>query len=155
MVVDAYRLNPDRPVSVYRVELDKLFPKNKELIALLNEKNIFFLDEISVPQLANMLNDDFKNREEILKKLDDFHSNKISWEILTYINKGEKISKIFSKYRKFCTALAVMNIEYMDEIAELDILSLKNKNFNLKQIEEILKLRDEYYAKTRTVINLK
>lgn len=48
-----------------------------------------------------------------------------------------------------------MNIEYMDEIAELDILSLKNKNFNLKQIEEILKLRDEYYAKTRTVINLK
>lgn len=42
-----YRLNPDRPVSVYRVELDKLFSKNKELIALLNEKNIFFLDEIS------------------------------------------------------------------------------------------------------------
>ncbi len=152
--IQAYKINCDKPLSKYRVDISKLFSGSKfdEIIKKLNEKDINFIDQLNLPDFISTISGS-KNEEEAIKKVSEYLKGNISWEILTYMNRGEKISKVFSKYRKFHTILSSLNYEYMDEIVDFDFLSLKDYNFSIRQIDEYSKLRDEYFEENRTIIS--
>jgi len=66
-----------------------------------------------------------------------------------FINKGEKLSKVYSKSKKLLTVFSDLYLEFMNDIADFDFLSLKSYGFKTPQIEEFIQKRDEYYKEYR------
>lgn len=80
-------------------------------------------------------------------KLQKFQNLEINWEIKTYLLNGEKISKIYMKYRKFTNILLNENIEFMSQLENYNFDKLINQGF---LIDDILKLKEiflEYKSK--------
>ena len=76
-------------------------------------------------------------------------SGKFSWDVVTLTNRGEKLSKIYSKSKKLMTVFSDLYLEFMDDIVNFDFLSLKSYGFKTPQIEEFIQKRDEYYKEYR------
>lgn len=124
----------------YKVEIEKFFSSSKfqELNTALKEKGITYLQEVSVDILETMPAD-LKGIDEGKKKYQDYLSKKIEWEIVTLLNKGEKISKIYSKTRKFANILSEGCYEFMEDIRDYDFDSLVDAGFNAEQIRNLKK----------------
>ena len=66
--------------------------------------------------IIESLVEDEKLRSEILKRYKNFLNGIMNWELKTNLLKGEKITKIYSKYRKVINILNEKTICYMDEL---------------------------------------
>ena len=64
-------------------------------------------------------------------------------------NKGERISKIYSKNRKFINILGEEYIEFMDDLKNYNFDNLVDSGFSAEQIKEFRNKRDEYYLDKR------
>ena len=73
----------------------------------------------------------------------------MSWDIVTQLNKGERISKIYSKNRKFINILGEEYIEFMDDLKNYNFDNLVDSGFSAEQIKEFRNKRDEYYLDKR------
>ena len=73
----------------------------------------------------------------------------MSWDIVTQLNKGERISKIYSKNRKFINILGEEYIEFMDDLKNYNFDNLVDSGFSAEQIKEFRDKRDEYYLDKR------
>ena len=73
----------------------------------------------------------------------------MSWDIVTQLNKGERISKIYSKNRKFINILGEEYIEFMDDLKIYNFDNLVDSGFSAEQIKEFRNKRDEYYLDKR------
>ena len=131
----SYRINPEKNQYKYKVELKYFYSEKKfqEVFNILSEKNILFVNNL----------DDAKQR------FLDYKNGKFNWDIVTFANKGEKLSKIYSKSKKLMTIFSELYLEYMDDITNFDFLSLKSYGFKTPQIEEFIQKRDEYYKECR------
>ena len=129
----SYRINPEKIQYKYKVELKNFYSGKKfqEVLNILNEKNILFINTLK--------EEDFNN---IPKETKNFDEAKL-------INRGEKISKIYSKSKKLVTIFSDLYLEFMDDIMNFDFMSLKSYGFKTPQIEEFIKKRDEYYKEYR------
>ena len=65
------------------------------------------------------------------------------------MNKGERISKIYSKNRKFINILGEEYIEFMDDLKNYNFDNLVDSGFSAEQIKEFRNKRDEYYLDKR------
>jgi len=90
-----------------------------------------------------------KNFDDAKQRFLDYKNGKFNWDIVTFANKGEKLSKIYSKSKKLMTIFSELYLEYMDDITNFDFLSLKSYGFKTPQIEEFIQKRDEYYKECR------
>ena len=59
------------------------------------------------------------------------------------------MSKVYSKSKKLLTVFSDLYLEFMNDIADFDFLSLKSYGFKTPQIEEFIQKRDEYYKECR------
>ncbi len=88
-----------------------------------------------------------KLRSEILKRYKNFLNGIMNWELKTNLLKGEKITKIYSKYRKVINILNEKTICYMDELNH-DILDrLVESGYSQEEIKTLKDIYDDYEKK--------
>ncbi|WP_315283822.1 hypothetical protein [Fusobacterium hwasookii] len=146
----SYNLNPEKIQYKYKVELKYFYSEKKfdEILSILNEKNIIFVNNLKEEDF-NDIPSETKNLDKAKQRFLDYKNEKFDWNIVTFINKGEKLSKIYSKSKKLMTVFSDLYLEFMDDIANFDFLSLKSYGFKTPQIEEFIQKRDEYYKEYR------
>ncbi|MDY5306410.1 hypothetical protein, partial [Fusobacterium gastrosuis] len=144
-IIASFGLNPDKKYYKYKLEVSKFFTGTKftELLEVLTKNNIEFIDDLTDVTFFSLLNG-VKNVEEAKKKFADYKNNKFDWDIAALINRGDKLSKIYSS-RKLLNVFSELSLEYIDDIDNFDFSSLKIYNFSYPQIEEFKTKRDEYY----------
>ncbi|MCI7223394.1 MAG: hypothetical protein SOY60_07995 [Fusobacterium gastrosuis] len=148
-IIASFGLNPDKKYYKYKLEVSKFFTGTKftELLEVLTKNNIEFIDDLTDVTFFSLLNG-VKNVEEAKKKFADYKNNKFDWDVAALINRGDKLSKIYSS-RKLLNVFSELSLEYMDDIDNFDFSSLKIYNFSYPQIEEFKTKRDEYYKDRR------
>ena len=146
----SYRINSEKTQYKYKVELKNFYSEKKfqEVFDILNEKNILFVNNLKEEDFNDILKET-KNLDDAKQRFLDYKNGKFSWDIVTFTNKGEKLSKIYSKSKKLMTVFSDLYLEFMDDIANFDFLSLKSYGFKTPQIEEFIQKRDEYYKEYR------
>ena len=146
----SYNLNPEKIQYKYKVELKYFYSEKKfdEILSILNEKNIIFVNNLKEEDF-NDIPSETKNLDKAKQRFLDYKNEKFDWNIVTFIKKGEKLSKIYSKSKKLMTVFSDLYLEFMDDIANFDFLSLKSYGFKTPQIEEFIQKRDEYYKEYR------
>ncbi|WP_338952903.1 hypothetical protein [Fusobacterium nucleatum] len=146
----SYRINPEKIQYKYKVELRNFYSGKKfqEILNILNEKNILFVDYLKEEDF-NYIPKETKNYDEAKQRFLDFKNGKFDWETATFINRGEKVSKIYFKSKKLMTVFSDLYLEFMDDITSFDFMSLKSYGFKTPQIEEFIQKRDEYYKEYR------
>ena len=146
----SYRINPEKTQYKYKVELKNFYSEKKfqEVFDILNQKNILFVNTLKEEDF-NDIPKETKNLDDAKQRFLDYKNGKFSWDVVTLTNRGEKLSKIYSKSKKLMTIFSDLYLEYMDDIANFDFLSLKSYGFKTPQIEEFIQKRDEYYKEYR------
>ena len=149
-ILVSYKLNPEKIQYKYKVELKYFYSEKKfdEILTILNEKNIMFANELKEEDF-NDIPVETKNLDKAKQRFLDFKNEKFNWDIVTLTNKGEKLSKVYSKSKKLLTVFSDLYLEFMNDIADFDFLSLKSYGFKTPQIEEFIQKRDEYYKEYR------
>ena len=149
-ILVSYKLNPEKIQYKYKVELKYFYSEKKfdEILIILNEKNIMFANELKEEDF-NDIPVETKNLDKAKQRFLDFKNEKFNWDIVMFINKGEKLSKVYSKSKKLLTVFSDLYLEFMDDITDFDFLSLKSYGFKTPQIEEFIQKRDEYYKEYR------
>ena len=149
-IIDSYNLDTEKKSYKYRVDLKYFYSEKKfeEVVKFLNEDNKFFVDELS-EDIFDDVSKDAKNNNKAKQRFIDFNNGKIEWAITTLINKGEELSKIYSKSRKLMTIFSELYFEYLDDIANFDFMTLKSHGFNVSEIEDFILKRDNYYKERR------
>ncbi|MDR3258839.1 MAG: hypothetical protein LBT51_04400 [Fusobacteriaceae bacterium] len=138
---------PDKKRYIYKINIDDFFPvkKFKEINEKLKELNISFVQEIEIDTFENYLNI-LKNYGEAKKKYIDFIENKMNWDIYTTLKKGEKISKIFAKKKKFLTYANDNYLEFMDDLADFDFDNdLFHAGFMRSLVLEVKEISKDYF----------
>ena len=150
-----YKINPDKQPAKYRIEVKKLFSEKKyeDIVKKLTENNISFVDELFPIDFYTLLKDENKF-DEAKKILDNYKVGKYNWDINTALNKGIKLSKLFSS-KKLLTVFSELNLEFADDISNFDFSILKEYGFKDSQINDFLSKREEYYANFRIVEEVK
>ena len=146
----SYRINPEKIQYKYKVDLKYFYSEKKfqEILNIFNEKNILFVNNLKEEDF-NDIPKETKNFDDAKQRFLDFKSGKFNWDTATFTNKGEKLSKIYSKSKKLMTVFSDLYLEFMDDIANFDFSSLKSYGFKTPQIEEFIQKRDEYYKEYR------
>ena len=146
----SYKINSEKTQYKYKVELKNFYSEKKfqEVFDILNEKNILFVNNLKEEDF-NDIPKETKNLDDAKQRFLDYKNGKFSWDIVTFTNKGEKLSKIYSKSKKLMTVFSDLYLEFMDDIVNFDFLSLKSYGFKTPQIEEFIQKRDEYYKEYR------
>ncbi|ALQ40169.1 hypothetical protein RN87_06440 [Fusobacterium hwasookii ChDC F174] len=146
----SYRINPEKTQYKYKVELKNFYSEKKfqEVFDILNQKNILFVNTLKEEDF-NDIPKETKNLDDAKQRFLDYKNGKFSWDVVTLTNKGEKLSKIYSKSKKLMTVFSDLYLEFMDDIVNFDFLSLKSYGFKTPQIEEFIQKRDEYYKEYR------
>lgn len=149
-IIDSYNLDTEKKSYKYRIDLKYFYSEKKfeEVVKFLNEDNKFFVDELS-EDIFDDVSKDAKNNNKAKQRFIDFNNGKMEWAITTLINKGEELSKIYSKSRKLMTIFSELYFEYLDDIANFDFMTLKSHGFNVSEIEDFISKRDNYYKERR------
>ncbi len=149
-IIDSYNLDTEKKSYKYRVDLKHFYSEKKfeEVVKFLNEDNKFFVDELS-EEIFDNINKEVKNTNKAKQRFLDFKNGKMEWAITTLINKGEELSKVYSKSRKLMTIFSELYLEYLDDITNFDFMALKSHGFDISEIEEFISKRDNYYKERR------
>lgn len=149
-IIDSYNLDTEKKSYKYRMDLKHFYSEKKfeEVVKFLNEDNKFFVDELS-EEIFDNINKEVKNINKAKQRFLDFKNGKMEWAITTLINKGEELSKVYSKSRKLMTIFSELYLEYLDDIANFDFMTLKSHGFDISEIEEFISKRDNYYKERR------
>ena len=75
---------------------------------------------------------------------DEYKKGEYDIDIKTYMIKGEKINKVFFRFRSFVKFCKKNNYNYMIELDKLDFNLLLNHNFNEEQIDKLKAKLEEY-----------
>ena len=143
-------MNPEKIQYRYKVELKYFYSEKKfeEILNILNEKNILFVNDIKEEDFDDIPKET-KNFNDVKQRFLDYKDGKFNWDISTFTNKGEKLSKIYSKSKKLMTIFSDLYFDFMDDVANFDFFSLKSYGFKTPEIEEFIQKRDEYYKERR------
>ena len=140
-VIDEYNLSSKKEKYYYKVDIEKFYSaaRFKELANTIVNNGIVYLQDLTL-EFFDTLSQDIKNLEEGKIRFQKFLTKEfIEWEVVTYLNKGERVSKLYSKSRKLVNIFIENDIEFMD------------LGFKDSQIEEFILKRDEYYQERRVV----
>lgn len=152
-VIGEYNLSSKKEKYYYKVDIEKFFSaaKYKELVAAITELGIAYIQDMSL-ETFEKISPDVKNYEEGKLKFQKFMTKEfIEWEVVTYLNKGERVSKLYSKSRKLMNIFAENDIEFMEDLMRYDFSKLTEFGFKESQIEEFIAKREEYYQERRVV----
>lgn len=123
--------------------------KFKDIREFLIEKNYLFINDIeSLEDIGEIRY--CKNFDSANLKFENFKKGKVSIEDRILLCKGAKVQKIFKSFRKFSTYLTDNNIEFMDELADVDLRILSGKaNILTKTIKDVLDASEKYFKENK------
>lgn len=153
-VIAQYNLKIGKEKYYYKIDVYKFFNSTKfsEVVDFFIKNEIKYIQDLT-DEFMNKIPENLKNLEEAKVKLDHFWTRDfIEWDIITYLNKGDKVSRIFSKSRKFTNILSDEGIEFMEDMIEYDFSKLLEKGFTEKKIEEFKNTRDSFYEEERVLV---
>ena len=152
-VIDEYNLSSKKEKYYYKVDIEKFYSaaRFKELANTIVNNGIVYLQDLTL-EFFDTLSQDIKNLEEGKIRFQKFLTKEfIEWEVVTYLNKGERVSKLYSKSRKLVNIFIENDIEFMEDLINFDFSKLVELVFKDSQIEEFILKRDEYYQERRVV----
>lgn len=153
-LLQQYNIKYSKEKHYYKVDISKFFASAKfsEINEYLSISNIKYVQDLT-EEFVEKMSPELKNIEEAKQKIENFWSKKfIEWDIVTYMNRGEKISRIYSKSRKFINILNEEGIEFIEDLKDYDFSKLTDKGFDNKKIKELKELRDATYKEERVVV---
>ncbi|MEG0514172.1 MAG: hypothetical protein RR523_00935 [Cetobacterium sp.] len=120
----------------------------KELAEILKNKGHKFVQSLNEYAIEHLSIEDTL-KLELKKKFERFQKLEINWEIKTQLLKGEKLSKVYSKHRKFTNLMISENKEFISDLDGYNFDILVNKGFSLDEIEELKRIHQDYISKYR------
>lgn len=153
-VIAQYNLKIGKEKYYYKIDVHKFFNSTKfsEVVDFFIKNEIKYIQDLT-DEFMNKIPENLKNLEEAKIKLDHFWTRDfIEWDIITYLNKGDRVSRIFSKSRKFTNLLNDEGIEFIEDMIDYDFSKLIDKGFTEKKIEEFKNTRDSFYEEERVLV---
>lgn len=150
-IIDEYNLSSKKEKYYYKVDIERFFSaaRFKDLANAIIDKGILYIQDLTM-ETFDLISQDIKNLEEGKCKFQKYLTKEfIEWEIVTYLNKGERVAKLYSKSRKLVTIFQENDIEFMEDLLKFDFATLDKLGFKEEQIEEFRIKRDEYYQERR------
>ncbi|MGL5413948.1 hypothetical protein [Cetobacterium sp.] len=120
----------------------------KEPAEILKNKGYKFVQNLNEYVIEHLSMEDTL-KLELKKKFERFQKLEIAWEIKTQLLKGEKLSKIYSKHRKFTNLMINENKEFISDLDGYNFDILVNKGFSLDDVEELKRIYQDYILKYR------
>lgn len=114
----------------------------------LSQMEIDYIQQLNLEVFETKL-ENIKNAPEAKRKFENYLAGRVEWDIKVGIEKGERITKIFNKNRKFLNILSEYYIEFMDDLKNFNWETLLDKGFGTDQIEELKNKVAEYYSNRR------
>ena len=134
----------------YLIQIEKYLyeARFKELVEILKKKGNKFVQDLNEYVIERLSVED-SLKLELKRKFEKFQKLEINWEIKTQLLKGEKLSKIYSKHRKFINIMTNENKEFISDLDEYKFDVLVDKRFSLDEIEELKRIYQDYILKYR------
>ena len=134
----------------YLIQIEKYLyeARFKELVEILKKKENKFVQDLNEYVIERLSVED-SLKLELKRKFEKFQKLEINWEIKTQLLKGEKLSKIYSKHRKFINIMISENKEFISDLDEYKFDILVDKSFSLDEIEELKRIYQDYMLKYR------
>ena len=112
-------------------------------------RSIIYLQDLTL-ETFDLLSQDIKNITEGKNRFQKYLTKEfIEWEVVTYLNKGERVSKVYNKSRKLTNIFSENDIEFMEDLVKFNFSNLIDFGFKDEQINEFILKRDEYYHERR------
>ena len=149
--IDEYNLATKKEKRYYKVDIEKFFSASrfKELANAIIDKGIIYLQDLTL-ETFDLLSQDIKNITEGKNRFQKYLTKEfIEWEVVTYLNKGERVSKVYNKSRKLTNIFSENDIEFMEDLVKFNFSNLIDFGFKDEQINEFILKRDEYYHERR------
>lgn len=149
--IDEYNLSSKKEKHYYKVDIEKFFSASrfKELANAIIDKGIIYLQDLTL-ETFDLLSQDIKNINEGKNRFQKYLTKEfIEWEVVTYLNKGERVSKVYNKSRKLTNVFSENDIEFMEDLVKFNFSNLIDFGFKDEQINEFILKRDEYYHERR------
>ncbi|MBM6822012.1 hypothetical protein [Fusobacterium mortiferum] len=149
--IDEYNLSSKKEKHYYKVDIEKFFSASrfKELANAIIDKGIIYLQDLTL-ETFDLLSQDIKNITEGKNRFQKYLMKEfIEWEVVTYLNKGERVSKVYNKSRKLTNIFSENDIEFMEDLVKFNFSNLIDFGFKDEQINEFILKRDEYYHERR------
>ncbi len=149
--IDEYNLSSKKEKHYYKVDIEKFFSASrfKELANAIIDKGIIYLQDLTL-ETFDLLSQDIKNITEGKNRFQKYLTKEfIEWEVVTYLNKGERVSKVYNKSRKLTNVFSENDIEFMEDLVKFNFSNLIDFGFKDEQINEFILKRDEYYHERR------
>lgn len=137
------RFNYLIPIEKYLYEV-----KFKEVVEILRNKGNKFVQNLNEYIVDNLSIED-EIKIYLKNKIKKFENLEINWNLKTHLLKGEKLSKIYSKHRKFTNMMLSENKEFISNLDEYNFDSLINKGYSLEETKELKEIYQNYTLKYR------
>ena len=139
-------LSPKSEEVRYKLPIEELFSASKfsEIKTALIEMGFSLVRELKEKALVEILGEGFKNIETASKILEDYFSGKASWEIKTYLYKGDKLSKIFSRQRKLLNYFSDNYMEFAADLDNFEFDVLTQEGFSDDHVAKFKDILEEY-----------
>lgn len=135
------------PIAKYLSEV-----RFKDLMNILELKGVRYAQDLNEFIIENISVEE-KLKQDLRKKFERFQKFEINWEMKTYLLKGEKISKLYFKHRKFVNIMLNENKEFISDLLSYNFEKLVNEGYTIDEIEE-LKIKYQNYIEIFMVENL-
>lgn len=134
----------------FLVDLHYFYSANKfvSIREKLLESGIKYLQEINEEMFSTLLKED-RYVQEGLQKFLDYKKGIIDWDVKTFLMKGDKVTKIYQKSRKFLNILSEQNIEFMVDLESFDFQSLNDFGFAQEDIDAFKQKYESYNAERK------
>ena len=129
----------------FLVDLHYFYSSNKfvKIREKLLESGVKYLQEIKEEMFSTLLKEE-RYVQEGLQKFLDYKKGIIDWEVKTFLMKGDKVTKIYQKSRKFLNILSEQNIEFMVDLESFDFQSLNKFEFSQEEIDNFKQKYESY-----------
>lgn len=132
----------------YLIKIEKFLPEIRfaKIVEDLKLNGVIYVQCLNDYIIGNLIEDE-KLKNEVLKRYNNFLNGIMTWDLKTNLLKGEKITKVYSKYRKIVNILNERAILYVDELNHTTIDDFINYGYNQDDIIIFKNVYDEYRKK--------
>ncbi|MGL4786804.1 hypothetical protein [Cetobacterium sp.] len=132
----------------YLIKIEKFLSEARfiEIVNNLKLNGVMYVQCLNNYIIENLVEDE-KLKNEIIKRYENFLNGIMNWELKTNLLKGEKITKIYSKYRKVINILNEKTICYMDELNHEILDRLVESGYSQEEIKTLKDIYDDYEKK--------
>ncbi|MGL5123575.1 MAG: hypothetical protein ACRC6K_05375 [Fusobacteriaceae bacterium] len=130
----------------YKISVERFYHSSKyeEVVKELKGLNIQYIDSLKIEDF-DYINRKIKNYEDAKKLFLSYKKGNEEFEMKLISVKGERINRVYSRFRKFNGYLAENFLEFMDDIEHVDFYELLDDSFKEEHIKELIEKKENYF----------